>query len=61
MQDDEFDKERKWLLAYLDNGEGVDKAGYRGDNQKEDESDDDDEDGIECGCCFSTYSFVRIL
>jgi TRIAD3 protein (E3 ubiquitin-protein ligase RNF216) len=42
--DPEFTREREWLLKYL-----------------EENSDDDGEcaDGIECGCCFSNYKFVR--
>ena len=48
--DPEFEKERAWLIRKLQ--EEV-AAGM--DNTMEDEG-----EGFECGCCFSSYPFVRL-
>ena len=45
--DPEFVKERAWLLSKL-----LEDAASGGDDVEEDE-------GFECGCCFSSYPFVR--
>jgi TRIAD3 protein (E3 ubiquitin-protein ligase RNF216) len=52
VQDAEFERERAWLVEKLamDDQEIAEKV-----NEEEYE---DCEDGIECGCCFSTYPFV---
>src|SRR6267154_1148593 len=53
--DVEFEAERRWLLQKLD-------APVSTDGARPEESNDDAceecEDGIECGCCFSSYPFV---
>ncbi|KAG6878056.1 hypothetical protein C0993_000379 [Termitomyces sp. T159_Od127] len=55
-QDEELEAERKWLLDQLQR---------RGDTavkgQDEEEDDGACEDGIECGCCFSTYRFDKMV
>ncbi|KAG5351495.1 hypothetical protein C0989_006230 [Termitomyces sp. Mn162] len=54
-QDEELDAERKWLLEHLQGNEAEEMA-------EEDEEDDGScEDGIECGCCFSTYRFDKMI
>lgn len=52
MHDAEFEQERAWLIRELakDDQEIAEKV-----NEQEYE---DSGDGIECGCCFSTYPFV---
>lgn len=52
--DPEFDEEKEWLRLKL---QGDDVQADEQMNQGEYE---DCVDGIECGCCFSTYPFVRI-
>jgi TRIAD3 protein (E3 ubiquitin-protein ligase RNF216) len=57
LHDDEFERERIWLANHL-------TASKTTDGNKENEADNDSDDGeceggIECGCCFSTFSFVR--
>ena len=53
LHDAEFESERQWLL---------DKLQEDAARKKEDEDEDEEcDDGIECGCCFSTYQFVCIL
>lgn len=54
--DAEFERELAWLLDFS-KGE-VDKVSVP---LQQEEDDDECEDGIECGCCFSTYAFVRPL
>ncbi|KIJ28579.1 hypothetical protein M422DRAFT_105303, partial [Sphaerobolus stellatus SS14] len=56
MHDAEFEKERAWLLEYLNK----DEAGPSGSNQNDDEDSGECEDGIECGCCFSTFAFDKM-
>ncbi|KAH0579736.1 hypothetical protein H2248_002574 [Termitomyces sp. 'cryptogamus'] len=54
-QDEELDAERQWLLEHLQGNEAEEMA-------EEDEEDDGScEDGIECGCCFSTYRFDKMI
>jgi E3 ubiquitin-protein ligase RNF216 len=56
--DADFDAERLWLLQYFQN-----KAARTGPEPAEavaEEDEDEGDDGIECGCCFSTYPFVRL-
>lgn len=52
--DDEFQRERDWLLSQLDEQEEIRIQEELGEGIE-------DDDGIECGCCFSTYPFVRAL
>ena len=53
-EDPEFEAERAWILEQLAEGEG-------GKVQEEKEEEyEDNGDGIECGCCFSTYPFVSL-
>ena len=56
LHDPEFERERAWLVETLQ-----DKATQGHDAIDEDESDGACEGGIECGCCFDTYNFVRIF
>lgn len=53
--DTEFDQERAWILEQiakkdLELAEAINEEEY-----------EDSGGGIECGCCFSTYPFVRHL
>lgn len=51
ITDEEFEKERAWLVARLEATPLADKPGA--------ETGMGEEDGdIECGCCFSTSPFV---
>ncbi|KAG2352593.1 hypothetical protein BDR07DRAFT_1313156 [Suillus spraguei] len=57
--DPEFEAERQWLLQRQDNPVSADM-------QPLPEANDDDaceecEDGIECGCCFSSYPFDKMV
>jgi hypothetical protein len=55
--DPEFDKERVWLAEYFAQ---KDKPRAEPDEPEAavDNSDEECEDGIECGCCFSKFAFV---
>lgn len=54
--DAEFEREREWLLAKLE-ADAVDKDAALAEKLNEKEYEETG-DGIECGCCFSTYPFV---
>jgi TRIAD3 protein (E3 ubiquitin-protein ligase RNF216) len=55
-QDLEFDKEKEWLLLKLQGDVALNDSQVAEEmNEQEYE---DCGDGIECGCCFSTYPFV---
>ncbi|KAG6837047.1 hypothetical protein H0H93_015618 [Arthromyces matolae] len=54
-QDQELEAERSWLLGHLES---------RDDSSSKEAEEEDDgacEDGIECGCCFSTYRFDKMV
>lgn len=53
-QDDIFTNELAWLQCYLTELDAAAAQVQAGEADKE-----QDEDGIECGCCFSSYAFVR--
>lgn len=55
--DPEFERERAWLLEHVQDVVAHDEQVAEELNEQEYE---DCGDGIECGCCFSTYPFVRI-
>jgi TRIAD3 protein (E3 ubiquitin-protein ligase RNF216) len=50
-EDPEFEAERAWILEQREEG--------KVQEEKEEEYEDNG-DGIECGCCFSTYPFVSL-
>lgn len=52
LEDAEFEKERQWLINRKDVDAHTPEA--------VDEDECEDGDGIECGCCFSSYAFVRL-
>ena len=55
-QDDVFTNELAWLQRHVIE---LDAAAVKAStSQPADE--EQDEDGIECGCCFSSYAFVRV-
>ena len=55
--DEEFEEERAWVVAKAqEDAEHADAALAEKLNEQEYE---ESGDGIECGCCFSTYPFVR--
>lgn len=54
--DDEYKLEREWLLQKLRSETEQPEAGPSNDPAPND--DGECEDGIECGCCFSSYEFV---
>lgn len=62
--DEEFAKERQWLLAKLQR-EAVEKGGKTAaaavvaDTSGGEAEAEEEEGGIECGCCFTEYPFVR--
>ncbi|GLB44121.1 putative in Between Ring fingers [Lyophyllum shimeji] len=59
VQDEDFEAERKWLVAELTGTNTADAdAGVEDAN---DASDGECEDGIECGCCFSKFRFDKIV
>ena len=53
--DIEFETERQWILQQQGARIATSDAHLEAAN---DDSDDECEDGIECGCCFSSYPFV---
>ena len=55
-EDPEFDKEREWVLLRVAELASERAAALAA---KEQEYEDNGE-GIECGCCFSDYPFVRV-
>jgi hypothetical protein len=48
---EEFLKEHTWLVQKLENNHGSPVPDFTSEHLRE-------EEGIECGCCFSTYPFV---
>lgn len=60
MHDSEFNEERTWLLDYLAKRNQPDVSRSNASNEEAEESDVGEcENGIECGCCFSQFEFVR--
>jgi E3 ubiquitin-protein ligase RNF216 len=56
LRDDQFEEERAWLLRKLKD-EAEDDAKIA--EQLDEKEYEDSGDGIECGCCFTAYPFVR--
>jgi len=56
--DSEFDNERQWLLLKLQGDIMFNHAKMAEDTNEQEY--EDCGDGIECGCCFSTYPFVGL-
>ncbi|KAI0055178.1 hypothetical protein BV25DRAFT_284450 [Artomyces pyxidatus] len=59
VEDDDFTKERKWLLEKLKN-DAAERDAKLAEQMNEAEYEDTG-DGIECGCCFSTYPFDKMI
>ncbi|KII87947.1 hypothetical protein PLICRDRAFT_176699 [Plicaturopsis crispa FD-325 SS-3] len=59
MSDPEFDKERQWLL--LKQQEATIKADEAAAEELNEQEYEECGDGIECGCCFSTYPFDKMV
>lgn len=55
-QDDIFTNELAWLQCYLTELDAAAAQVQAGEADKE-----QDEDGIECGCCFSSYAFDKMI
>ncbi|KAG6812683.1 hypothetical protein H0H92_001312 [Tricholoma furcatifolium] len=55
-RDEELERECAWLLDHLSGLGGKAEVG-----EDEDEDDGECEDGVECGCCFSTYRFDKMI
>jgi TRIAD3 protein (E3 ubiquitin-protein ligase RNF216) len=53
LHDAEFDKEREWILLELDKHTQIQPI-------EEEEEELPPGEGIECGCCFANYAFVRV-
>lgn len=56
LEDAEFDQERAWLLEKL-RGDDVKMDGAVAERVNQQEYEECG-DGIECGCCFTTFPFV---
>jgi len=54
--DVDLEAEKEWLALYWQNK--ADGAEGAAPNPPDEEETDESGDGIECGCCFSSYSFV---
>ncbi|CCM00543.1 uncharacterized protein FIBRA_02577 [Fibroporia radiculosa] len=54
-RDPEVEKEIEWVKMKL-----LDDGGLSGQASEQVEA-EDEEDGIECGCCFSTYGFSKMI
>jgi TRIAD3 protein (E3 ubiquitin-protein ligase RNF216) len=59
MHDPDFDKEREWLLLKLQ-GDIAHNDAQVAEEMNEQEYEDSG-NGIECGCCFSTYPFDKMI
>jgi TRIAD3 protein (E3 ubiquitin-protein ligase RNF216) len=57
--DPEFDKEKEWLQLTLQGNAALNDAQVA--EEVNDQEYEDCGDGIECGCCFSTYPFVKLF
>lgn len=57
LRDSELEKEFEWLECYLVQERAKEDAQYAKDMNNE--QCEENGDGIECGCCFSSYPFVR--
>jgi TRIAD3 protein (E3 ubiquitin-protein ligase RNF216) len=57
--DPEFDKEKQWLLLKLQEDATENDAQVAEEANEQEYADCGD--GIECGCCFSNYPFVRLF
>lgn len=55
-EDPQFEAERAWILE-----QSVEGKGGKVQEEGEEEEYEDNGDGIECGCCFSTYPFEKIV
>lgn len=55
--DPEFEAERRWLLQRQDAPVSADVQPLP-DQTNDNDACEECEDGIECGCCFSSYPFV---
>ncbi|KAF8575225.1 hypothetical protein K439DRAFT_1370428 [Ramaria rubella] len=59
LHDAEFEKERAWLVEHLAR---KDNASAEPDTKDGEEDEDEEcEDGIECGCCFSKFAFDKMV
>jgi TRIAD3 protein (E3 ubiquitin-protein ligase RNF216) len=56
--DPEFEAERRWLLQRLEAPASAETQPAP-DQTTDSDACEECEDGIECGCCFSSYAFVR--
>ncbi|KAJ7219375.1 hypothetical protein GGX14DRAFT_591832, partial [Mycena pura] len=55
LNDDEFEKEREWIISRArEDAQGMDQVYVEVENLEGD-------DGIECGCCFSSYPFDKMV
>jgi E3 ubiquitin-protein ligase RNF216 len=60
----EFEAERQWILR---GGRDADEDTVQGQGttqaaeDADEEEDEECEDGIQCGCCFSSYAFVSLF
>jgi TRIAD3 protein (E3 ubiquitin-protein ligase RNF216) len=77
LQDKEFEREFTWVnkMVLIEEEEGVRVTAQHGDDGDASQADDDgsdadnpdesdgedEENGIECGCCFSKFRFVCIF
>jgi TRIAD3 protein (E3 ubiquitin-protein ligase RNF216) len=59
LEDANFEAERQWLLDFQQNKAEYANSATLKDDPVEDDDDDDGGEGIECGCCFASYAFVR--
>ncbi|EJD07122.1 uncharacterized protein FOMMEDRAFT_75478 [Fomitiporia mediterranea MF3/22] len=59
QHDAEFDRELAWVQQSLSGTK--DKASQHTEEDAEEDDDGECEDGIECGCCFSTYEFDKMI
>ncbi|KAG1725066.1 uncharacterized protein EDB91DRAFT_1169386 [Suillus paluster] len=57
--DPEFEAERQWLLQRQSGHVATDEP--RPDETNDDDACEECEDGIECGCCFSSYPFDKMV
>ncbi|KAL0579960.1 hypothetical protein V5O48_002044 [Marasmius crinis-equi] len=59
LEDTEFEIEREWLVQKLTSVEARNDAKLA--EQLNEQEYEDNGDGIECGCCFTTYAFDKMV
>ncbi|KXN82310.1 hypothetical protein AN958_02742, partial [Leucoagaricus sp. SymC.cos] len=63
LEDAEFDRELAWVRRKVEGeeeGRG-DNTSAKGDEEQMESAGEDEENGLECGCCFSKFRFEKLI